>query len=340
MAVRRLHSEQPASFTFSEANKAWASATIAKYPADRKASAVIPLLWRAQEQAGGWLPEPAMRHVAEMLEMPMIRVYEVATFYTMFQLAPVGTKAHIQVCGTTPCMLRGSGDLIAVCKEKISDHPHHLSADGSFSWEEVECLGSCANAPMVQIGSDTYEDLSAESFRSLIEGFGKGKPPKPGSQTGRRASCPQRGLTSLTPSPAPGVTAPVAPPASVQPAPEAKADNDGRVGSGRVTSAVVVGDEAVGEKWRPQLLAEPRGGRADDLKLISGIGPMLEKALNRLGIYHFDQISNWSSEHIKWIDGELEDFRGRAERDKWVEQAKAFVSRGQQDGNVAGKPKG
>ncbi len=197
MAVRRLHPEQPPSFEFTPENLEWANATIRKYPEGQQASAVIPLLWRAQEQHDGWLPEPAIRYVAEMLAMAYIRVYEVATFYTMFQLAPVGKVAHVQVCGTTPCMLRGSEDLIQVCKRRIARNPHEVSADGSFSWEEVECLGSCANAPMVQIWKDTYEDLTAESFEELLNGFAAGKPPQPGSQTGRKASCPASGPTTL-----------------------------------------------------------------------------------------------------------------------------------------------
>jgi NADH-quinone oxidoreductase subunit E len=176
----------------------WVKETIAKYPAGKQASAVIPVLWRAQEQIGGWITEPAIRAVADLLGMAHIRVLEIATFYTMFQLAPIGSKAHVQVCGTTPCMLRGSKDLIKVCKKRISDEPFHLSEDGSFSWEEVECLGSCANAPMVQIGADTYEDLTAESFEALLDGFAKGSPPKPGSQIGRTASCPEGGPTTLS----------------------------------------------------------------------------------------------------------------------------------------------
>ena len=152
MSVRRLDPHQPASFAFTPENAAWAKATIANYPPGKQASAVIPLLWRAQEQHNGWLPEPAMRLVADMLGMAYIRVYEIATFYTMFQLSPVGKKAHVQVCGTTPCMLRGAEALVEVCKRRINHDPHHLSADGDFSWEEVECLGACANAPMVQVG--------------------------------------------------------------------------------------------------------------------------------------------------------------------------------------------
>ncbi|MEO0729307.1 MAG: NADH-quinone oxidoreductase subunit NuoE [Pseudomonadota bacterium] len=197
MAVRRLHDEQPATFAFTPDNLAWANETIAKYPEGKQASAIIPLLWRAQEQHDGWLPEPALRYIAEMLDMPYIRAYEVATFYTMFQLSPVGKKAHVQVCGTTPCMLRGSEDIKAVCQRRIAPNPHQLSDDGAFSWEEVECLGSCANAPMVQIWKDTYEDLTPDLFEAVLDGFASGNPPKPGSQTGRTASSPARGATTL-----------------------------------------------------------------------------------------------------------------------------------------------
>jgi NADH-quinone oxidoreductase subunit E len=197
MAVRRLSPDQPKSFEFTPENAAWAEATIAKYPSGKQASAVIPLLWRAQEQHGGWLPEPALRLVADMLGMAYIRVYEIATFYTMFQLAPVGRKAHVWVCGTTPCMLRGAEALVEVCRRRIHHDPHHVSADGDFSWEEVECLGCCANAPMVQIGKDTYEDLTPELFEKVLDGFASGNPPKPGSQTGRQASCPEGGPSTL-----------------------------------------------------------------------------------------------------------------------------------------------
>lgn len=197
MAVRRLSPDQPESFAFTPENKAWAETTIGKYPPDKKASAVIPLLWRAQEQHGGWLPEPAMRLVAGMLGMAYIRVYEIATFYTMFQLAPVGKKAHVWVCGTTPCMLRGAEALVEVCRKRIHHDPLHVSEDGDFSWEEVECLGACANAPMVQIGKDTYEDLTPKLFEKVLDGIAKGQPPLPGSQIGRQASCPQGGPTTL-----------------------------------------------------------------------------------------------------------------------------------------------
>jgi NADH-quinone oxidoreductase subunit E len=162
MSVRRLapKEQQPESFVFTDENLAWAKQQIAKFPEGRQQSAVIAILWRAQEQNAGWISEAAIRAVADMLGMAHIRVMEIATFYTMFQLSPVGKKAHVQVCGTTPCMLRGSKDLIEVCKHRIHHDPFHVSADGDFSWEEVECLGACVNAPMVMIWKDTYEDLT------------------------------------------------------------------------------------------------------------------------------------------------------------------------------------
>jgi NADH-quinone oxidoreductase subunit E len=199
MAVRRLAPKelQPASFAFSEDNLAWAKMVIGRYPSGRQQSAVIPLLWRAQEQQGGWLTEAAIRYVADMLDMPYIRALEVATFYTQFQLQPVGRKAHVQVCGTTPCRLRGAGDLIEVCKHRIHHDPFALSADGDFSWEEVECQGVCVNAPMAMIGKDTYEDLTVETFEKVLAGFASGNPPKPGPQNGRHFSAPLGGPTTL-----------------------------------------------------------------------------------------------------------------------------------------------
>src|SRR5688572_12891110 len=202
MSVRRLDPVQPESFAFSAENMAWAKKTIGNYPAGKQASAVIALLWRAQEQNAGWLSKPAMEYVGQMLDMAFIRVYEVATFYTMFQLSPVGRKAHIQVCGTTPCMLRGSEDLIKVCQRRIHHDPFHVSADGSFSWEEVECLGACVNAPMVLIWSDTYEDLTPESFEKILDDFAAGRTPRPGPQVPRQFSAPIGGETTLV---APGL---------------------------------------------------------------------------------------------------------------------------------------
>ena len=197
MAVRRLAEQQPDSFAFSEANLAWAKGEIAKYPEGRQASAVISLLWRAQEQEG-WVSEPAIRVVAAMLDMAKIRVLEVATFYTMFHLEPVGRVAHIQVCGTTPCWLRGANDIKDVCRSRINADQHHLSTGGAFSWEEVECLGACVNAPLVQIGADTYEDLTPESFGKLIDDLAAGRAVKPGPQVERKFSAPVGGPTSLT----------------------------------------------------------------------------------------------------------------------------------------------
>ncbi|WP_444431499.1 NADH-quinone oxidoreductase subunit E [Rhodobacter capsulatus] len=195
--LRRLHATQPDSFAFTPANRAWAEAQITKYPEGRQASAVIPLLFRAQEQEG-WLTKPAIEYVADLLDMPYIRVLEVASFYFMFQLQPTGSVAHIQVCGTTICMIMGSENLIEVCKRKISHHPHALSADGKFSWEEVECLGACANAPMAQIGKDYFEDLTEAGLERLIDDLAAGKAPVPGSEIGRFGAEPATGLTSCT----------------------------------------------------------------------------------------------------------------------------------------------
>jgi len=199
MSVRRLAPAelQPMEFAFTGENLAWAKQQIAKYPEGRQQSAVIPVLWRAQEQAGGWTPQKAIEYVADLLGMAYIRVLEVATFYTMFQLGPVGRKAHVQVCGTTPCMLRGSDELFKVCRKRIHHDPFHVSADGDFSWEEVECLGACVNAPMVLIGSDTYEDLTPETFEKVLDGIAAGKPPKPGPQLDRQLSAPVGGATTL-----------------------------------------------------------------------------------------------------------------------------------------------
>jgi NADH-quinone oxidoreductase subunit E len=195
LSVRRLAKAQPAAFTFSDATMEKAKWWIAKYPEGRQQSAVIPILWLIQKQEG-WVSEPAIRALAELLSMPVIRVLEVVTFYTMFQLEPVGTTAFIQVCGTTPCMLRGANDLMKVCKEKIGPK-NHRSADGRFSWEEVECLGACCNAPMAQINDYYYEDLTPESLGKIIDDFAAGQAPKPGSYAGRASSEPAGGALTL-----------------------------------------------------------------------------------------------------------------------------------------------
>ncbi|WP_336279313.1 NADH-quinone oxidoreductase subunit NuoE [Bartonella sp. CB175] len=200
MSVRRLADDvyQPVKFSFTEKNQIWVENTIKKYPVGREQSAVIPLLMRAQEQ-DGWVTRAAIEHIAQILSMAYIRVLEIATFYTQFQLQPVGTKAHIQVCGTTPCMLRGSGELIKVCQQKIHNEPFVTNQDGTLSWEEVECLGACVNAPMIMIFKDTYEDLTAKRLEEIIDAFeaGKGSEIVAGPQNGRQSSEPIGGLTSL-----------------------------------------------------------------------------------------------------------------------------------------------
>jgi NADH-quinone oxidoreductase subunit E len=196
VSVRRLDPNQPESFAFTAENVEWAKGQIAKYPEGKQASAIIPLLWRAQDQHDGWLPEPAIRYVAEMLDMEYIRALEVATFYTMFNLSPVG-EHYVQLCGTTPCWLRGADELKEVCRKHIGPEGT-VSADGKFSWLEVECLGACVNAPMVQINADFFEDLDAASFERVLNDLRAGKDVKPGPQNERHASEPAGGLTSLT----------------------------------------------------------------------------------------------------------------------------------------------
>ena len=195
MSVRRLAEKQPDSFAFTPENLAWAKAKIEKYPPGRQQSAVIPILWKAQEQCGGWLPKPAIEAVAAMLGMAEIRVLEVATFYTMFNLSPVG-KYHVQFCGTTPCLLRGADGLKRVLHRMIGEE-NEVSADGKFSWVEVECLGACVNAPMVQINADYYEDLTPDSMTRILNDLAAGKMPKPGPQVDRQNSAPIGGPTSL-----------------------------------------------------------------------------------------------------------------------------------------------
>lgn len=395
MAVRRLAAEQPESFAFTAENLAWAHKLIDRYPSGRQASAVIPLLWRAQEQNDGWVSEPSIRYIADLLDMPHIRVLEVATFYTMFQLQPVGNKAHIQVCGTTPCQLRGSEDLIKICKSRIAKHMHEISEDGAFSWEEVECLGACVNAPMVQIFKDTYEDLTPDSFNQLLDDISEGKEVTPGPQNGRRFAMPIDGATSLTeidddtkggtpvphlvsgaerashafpgvaintggndfdgvPTPAEDAVAKVraafaakkdvpeadaqkvapvkvAPKEVAEKTPEkaevkTKSPAKATTKAPAKTKKPLTVEPAANEK-EPEVLTGARGGKADDLKRLKGVGPKLEGTLNELGFYHFDQIANWTPEHVAWVDGRLK-FKGRIERDGWIAQAKVLAEGG------------
>jgi NADH-quinone oxidoreductase subunit E len=198
MSVRRLAPPelQPKEFSFSKENLAWAKQQLTKYPEGRQTSAFIPLLWRAQEQVGGWLPEAAIRHVGDFLGLAHIRALEIATFYTMFNLQPIG-KFHVQLCGTTPCRLRGADGLEKLCRDRIGEQGE-VTKDGKFSWVEVECLGACVNAPMAQINVDYYEDLTPETFGKVLDQLAAGKKPKPGPQVDRQLSAPIGGPTTLT----------------------------------------------------------------------------------------------------------------------------------------------
>lgn len=352
--LRRLHPTQPDSFAFSAANLKWAQGQITKYPEGRQASAVIPLLWRAQEQEG-WLSQPAIENIADMLGMAHIRVLEVATFYFMFQLKPVGSIANIQVCGTTTCMICGAEDLIGVCRERIAPNPHEISADGKFSWEEVECLGSCSNAPMAQIGKDFYEDLSAARLSEILDELANGKIPTPGPQNGRYAAEPLDGLTTLTEHESgrtqfnasvelantigdtvkriDGTEVPLTTPwlggKSRKPAnastkttakPKAKAAKKPvtKPKAARASSAPA----------KPKMMKAPRKTGADDLKMIKGVGPKLETMLHALGFFHYDQVAAWTKGEVSWVDENLEGFKGRVSRDKWVSQAKTLAKGG------------
>nr|PID35107.1 MAG: NADH-quinone oxidoreductase subunit E [Rhodobacterales bacterium] len=297
-----------------------------------------------------------------MLGMAYMRVLEVASFYFMFQLQPVGSVAHIQICGTTSCMICGAEDLVAVCREKIADKPFELSADGKFSWEEVECLGSCTNAPMAQIGKDYYEDLTAESFARLLDEMAAGKVPVPGPQNGRYGAEPLSGLTTLTEHESgktqynasvslatglgdtlkriDGTEVPLRAPwqdrtdkgtdkgdgtakAAAQPEPAATP-----AAKAAADSAPASAPEAEAAPQKPTTLSAPREAGADDLKQLKGVGPKLEQTLNDLGFWHFDQIANWGPAEIAWVDENLR-FKGRIERDGWVEQARILAKGGE-----------
>jgi NADH-quinone oxidoreductase subunit E len=338
--LRRLHKDQPDAFVFTPDNLAWAEAQIQKYPEGRQASAIIPLLWRAQEQER-WLTRPAMEYVAAMLGMAYIRVLEVATFYFMFQLHPVGSVAHIQVCGTTSCMICGAEDLIGVCKEKIAKNAHDLSDDGKFSWEEVECLGACANAPMAQIGKDYYEDLTTARLGEIIDEMAAGGVPVPGPQSGRFAAEPKEGLTTLKDFRSEKNKYNASAQAAIDIGDTIKRIDgtevplltpwiEGSVAVAKPRVAKVTPISAATPKAapgaKPAGLGEARGGQADDLKLIKGVGPKLEKLLHSLGFFHFDQIANWTAEEIAWVDENLAGFKGRVTRDDWIVQAKVLAT--------------
>ena len=396
MSVRRLAEDhvQPANFAFSKENADWAQATIQKYPKGREQSAVIPLLMRAQDQ-DGWVTKAAIESVADMLGMAYIRVLEVATFYTQFQLKPVGSRAHIQVCGTTPCMLRGSEDLMAVCKRKIHPEQFHLNAEGSLSWEEVECLGACVNAPMVMIFKDTYEDLTPLQLEYIIERYDAGRPEevRKGPQIDRIYSAPFGGQTTLTSedkpvtfaetqaaaakaaaakaaadaeaakasepvaaAPAPAAATTASAPAAVASAPasapasagtasaptakseaataatpaaktsSAKADQPAKAKASTKKADAV--PPSMDDPNRPPQAEKPK--KADDLSMISGIGPVRKKALNAVGIYTFAQVASWTNEQLVWI-GDYLNVGEIPVDDEWVKQADALARGGPEE---------
>jgi NADH-quinone oxidoreductase subunit E len=346
MSARRLaqDSVQPASFKFNRDNAKWARATINKYPKGRQASAVIPLLMRAQDQ-DGWVTKASIEAMADMLQMPYIRVLEVATFYTQFQLQPVGTKAHIQVCGTTPCMLRGAGELIAVCKKKINQQPFETGEDGSMSWEEVECQGACVNAPMIMVFKDTYEDLSPDRLEEIIDAFqaGDGDKVKAGPQIDRIYSAPFGGPTALTSDPnvkksktaarrkstKTAAKKPVTKTNSAKTTPAKSAPKTVKTSvKAKPATAKAVAIASLEDKNRPKAIKKPK--LVDDLKLISGVGPKLEGVLHSLGIYQFAQVASWKKAEREWVDGYL-NFKGRIERDDWIKQAKALAKGGREE---------
>ncbi|KKC38705.1 hypothetical protein WH87_07190 [Devosia epidermidihirudinis] len=427
MVARRLADEsvQPPNFAFNAENAKWADWKIGLYPAGRQQSAVIPLLMRAQEQ-DGWVTRATIEKVADMLGMAYIRVLEVATFYTQFQLQPVGTRAHVQVCGTTPCMLRGAEGLMDVCKSKIHHEPGHLNADGTLSWEEVECAGACVNAPMVTIFKDTYEDLSEERLAEIIDAFaaGNGASIKPGTQTERLNAAPEGGRVVLLeeattfrekfvpPPPPPEAAAPAAAAAPASPPPttaakpkdvseesapalkgpsregkvsEAKAEGerkaagasahadgepnkamrpdatgseseaakvdggkapgkstasapaDGAAATGTTKTRTIIAPKAnpkevnpVAEKGGDAPLFVAPEGAADDLKLIAGVGPVLERRLNALGITKWGQVAALTPEQIDQVEGSL-NFKGRVERDDWLKQAEVLARGGEEE---------
>ncbi len=406
MSVRRLAEDavQPGTFAFTPDNENWARNKLKDFPEGREASGVIPLLMRAQEQEG-WVTKPAIEHVADMLDMPLIRVLEVATFYTQFQLAPVGKRAHIQVCGTTPCMLRGAGEIMDVCKRRISPNQFETTADGSLSWEEVECQGACVNAPMVMVFKDSYEDLTPERMEEIIDAFdaGNGASVPVGPQIDRIFAAPEGGPTSLLEDPEathkkpkakgkraePQAATDAARPAShvtmTSPAIDTPVSKAGSKTAKKVASksraeadtpspkrrATALADNVDKDEVKPADLRQPKpeelgtakGSKTkpaaakksamdkppipslddanrpssidkpaepDDLKLISGVGPKIEGILNGLGIYTFAQVAKWKKAEREWVDGYLR-FRGRIDRDDWVNQAKALAKGGRDE---------
>lgn len=315
MSQTSYRNPESGDFAFDAENEALAQRIIARYPEERHRSAVIPLLDIAQRQNGGWLSKEAIEFVAERLEMAPIRVHEVASFYTMFNKKPVG-KFLLQVCRTTPCWLRGSDSLTETVKKVCGIEIGGTSDDGLFTLMEVECLGACANAPMLQINDDYYEDLDADSLAKLLDDLKNDRPVKQGSQTGRLASAQSDGphtLNKLNGGALPKgiLRADAEEEAEPEPAPEPTPEPTAQEKA-----------DAVGK--RPQGLKEARNGKPDDLKQIKGIGPVGEDTLHSIGVYHYDQIAAWSEAEAAWV-GTFMAFPGRIERDEWIAQAKALA---------------
>jgi NADH-quinone oxidoreductase subunit E len=334
MSARRLApaSAQPANASLSADAKAGILEWTKKYPEGRQRSALIPALWIAQKDTNGWLPESILRAVGDMLGMAYIRVYEVATFYTMFNLAPVG-KFHIQLCGTTPCWLRGSDALKEVLARRVGPQ-NSISDDGNFSWLEVECLGACANAPMMQVSANIdedpyYEDLTAESLEAILDDLAAGKTPERGPQNGRINSAPEGGPKTLNSADLykkarkltklPNQTKKVT----------LKRHADELKG---VRAAIAAKPKSAtklaGKKTaQPKVLYTdgPTDGTPDDLKKIKGIGPKFESDLNAKGVYYFRQIAAWKAKDIRDVEAIMDKFPGRIARDGWVKQAKSLT---------------
>lgn len=339
MSARRLApaSAQPTNASLSADAKAGILSWVKKYPEGRQRSALIPALWIAQKDANGWLPEAILREVGDMLGMAYIRVFEVATFYTMYNLAPVG-KFHIQLCGTTPCWLRGSDALKDVLARRVGPQ-NSISADGNFSWLEVECLGACSNAPMMQVSADVdedpyYEDLTAESLEAILDDLAAGKTPERGPQNGRINSAPEGGPQTLNSkdlykaakklTKLPNQGKKVALTRHAHDPKGARATVAGRVNKPKTPPATKA---VAGAKAAPKVLYTdgPTDGAPDDLKKIKGIGPKFEGDLNAKGVYYFRQIAAWKAKDVKAVEAVMEKFPGRIERDEWVKQAKALA---------------
>ena len=351
MGARRLAIRQPDNYSLSAAAKKEIATWVAKYPEGRQRSAVIPALWIAQKDAGGWLPELALRELGDMLDMAYIRVYEVATFYTMFNLAPVGVH-FVQLCGTTPCWLRGSDELKEMLTRKIGPQGA-ISEDGKLSWLEVECLGACANAPMAQISNTSndhyYEDLTAENLEAVLDDLVAGKTPDYGPQNSRHTSEPEGGAKALTTDaifdqeinlktlPHAGKKAKVTY-HSADPK-RRRATTAGRKNKPKgatvphaalppLSNTVKASSQNTAKPAaKPKVLYTdgPTDGNPDNLKKIKGIGPKFEGDLNGKGVYYFRQIAAWKAADVKMVEEVIDSFPGRIKRDDWIKQAKTLA---------------